>query len=543
MARRSAFHCDFLAIAAAEVGAIAERRTDRLLDSARSHGLPPFLVADAGVNSGLMIVQYTQAAMVAENRRLAAPASVDSIPTSAMQEDHVSMGWGAARKLRRAVGNLGRILAAELVCAARGLDLRAPLLPAAGTAAAVAALRDAGVPGPGPDRWQAPELAAAERLVMSGGLVDAVEAPSGRSPASARGSRHERGCWAARRARRTGHRAVVSQLADRGGLANADEQPRSRGRRGSRPSRRVRRYGSRRPVVGGLRRDLRRAASTLADDETMLVQSGKPVGVFRTNEWAPRVLLANSNLVPEWANWTEFRRLESLGLTMYGQMTAGSWIYIGTQGILQGTYECFAEIARRRFGGSLAGTITLTAGLGGMGGAQPLAITMNDGVALCVDVDADRVARRIEHRYLDEVAESLDDAVARCLAARDDRRALSVGVVGNAADACCRRSSSATFPPTSSPIRRAPTTRSRTCPPTSRRRPPHSSRAHEPDELVRRARQSMAAHCAAMVGYADKGAEVFDYGNSLRTEASARRFRAGVRLSRVPARLHPSAVL
>ena len=173
------FQCDFLAIAAAEVGAIAERRTDRLLDPARSHGLPPFLVADAGVNSGLMIVQYTQAAMVAENRRLAGPASVDSIPTSAMQEDHVSMGWGAARKLRRAVGNLGRILAVELVCAARGLDLRAPLLPAAGTAAAVAALRDAGVPGPGPDRWQAPELAAAERLVMSGGLVDAVEAAVG----------------------------------------------------------------------------------------------------------------------------------------------------------------------------------------------------------------------------------------------------------------------------------------------------------------------------------------------------------------------------
>ena len=172
---------------------------------------------------------------------------------------------------------------------------------------------------------------------------------------------------------------------------------------------------------------------SLDDDETLLVQSGKPVGVFRTNEWAPRVLLANSNLVPEWANWTEFRRLESLGLTMYGQMTAGSWIYIGTQGILQGTYECFAEIARRRFGGSLAGTITVTAGLGGMGGAQPLAITMNGGVALCVDVDPERIARRIEHRYLDEVADSLDDAMARCVAARDARRALSVGVVGNAA--------------------------------------------------------------------------------------------------------------
>src|SRR5690349_11293294 len=158
-----------------------------------------------------------------------------------------------------------------------------------------------------------------------------------------------------------------------------------------------------------------RTLETLADDETLLVQSGKPVGVFRTHEWAPRVLIANSNLVPEWATWDEFRRLEHLGLTMYGQMTAGSWIYIGTQGILQGTYECFAEIARKRFGGSLAGTITVTAGLGGMGGAQPLAVTMNDGVALCIEVEPHRVERRLETRYLDEVATGVDDAVARCI--------------------------------------------------------------------------------------------------------------------------------
>jgi histidine ammonia-lyase len=173
------FACDFLAIAAAEVGAIAERRTDRLLDRGRSHGLPPFLVDDAGVNSGMMIAQYTQAAMVAENRRLAAPASVDSLPTSAMQEDHVSMGWGAARKLRQAVANLGRILACEAVCAARGLDLRAPLQPASATAAALAALRQAGIGGPGPDRWLSPELGAAEELVRSGGLLQAVEAVTG----------------------------------------------------------------------------------------------------------------------------------------------------------------------------------------------------------------------------------------------------------------------------------------------------------------------------------------------------------------------------
>ena len=189
------------------------------------------------------------------------------------------------------------------------------------------------------------------------------------------------------------------------------------------------------------------------------MQSGKPVGVFRTHEWAPRVLIANSNLVPDWATWDEFRRLEALGLTMYGQMTAGSWIYIGTQGILQGTYECFAEIGRRRFGGSLAGTITLTAGLGGMGGAQPLAVTMNGGVALCVEVDRHRIERRLETRYLDEVADSLSDAVARCTRAREQRRPLSVGARGQrrrrSCRSCCRWAST----PTSSPIRPAPTTR------------------------------------------------------------------------------------
>src|SRR5487761_1797656 len=171
----------------------------------------------------------------------------------------------------------------------------------------------------------------------------------------------------------------------------------------------------------------------LEDDETLLVQSGKPVGVVRTHEWAPRVLIANSLLVPQWATWEEFRRLEGLGLTMYGQMTAGSWIYIGTQGILQGTYETFAAVAAKRFGGSLTGTITLTAGLGGMGGAQPLAVTLNGGVCLVIDVDPARLARRVATRYLDVVADDLDDALARCLAAKNDRRALSVGLVGNCA--------------------------------------------------------------------------------------------------------------
>jgi urocanate hydratase len=260
-----------------------------------------------------------------------------------------------------------------------------------------------------------------------------------------------------------------------------------------------------------------RTLKTLADDETLLVQSGKPVGVMRTSEWAPRVLLANSNLVPDWANWDEFRRLEQLGLTMYGQMTAGSWIYIGTQGILQGTYECFAEIARRNHGGSLAGTITLTAGLGGMGGAQPLAVTLNEGVALCVEVDAERIARRIEHRYLDEQADSLADAVARCRAAAAARRPLSVGLQGNAArvlpellalgfEADIVTDQTSAHDPLGGYVPDGV-------------EDSDALRAEDPEEYVRRARRAMAAHCAAMVGFRDAGAEVFDYGNSLRAEA------------------------
>jgi len=261
-----------------------------------------------------------------------------------------------------------------------------------------------------------------------------------------------------------------------------------------------------------------RTMQTMKPDETMLVQSGKPVGVFRTHEWAPRVLLANSNLVGEWATWDEFRRLEQMGLTMYGQMTAGSWIYIGTQGILQGTYECFAEIARRKFNGTLAGTITLTAGLGGMGGAQPLAVTMNDGVALCIDVDAWRVNRRVETRYLDEVADSLEDAVARCEKAKAEKRRLSVGLVGNAADMFPKLLQMG-FPAdivtdqTSAhdPLSYMPNDISEDA--------AKEMLKKNPEEFIRRSRAAMATHCQAMVGFLDAGAEVFDYGNSLRREA------------------------
>lgn len=272
-----------------------------------------------------------------------------------------------------------------------------------------------------------------------------------------------------------------------------------------------------------------RTLEGLESDETLLVQSGKPVGVFRTHEWAPRVLIANSNLVGDWATWPEFRRLEQLGLTMYGQMTAGSWIYIGTQGILQGTYETFGAVARSlaaKRGASeadaatatLAGTLTLTAGCGGMGGAQPLAVTMNGGAVLIVDVDETRLRRRVEHGYLDEVAPSLDAAVERALAAKASGSALSVGVVGNAATVFSELLE-----------RRVPidivTDQTSAHDPLSYLPEGvsvgewHALAASDPHEFTELARRSMAKHVEAMVGFQAEGAEVFDYGNSIRREA------------------------
>ncbi|MFD7070165.1 urocanate hydratase [Streptomyces sp. NPDC059913] len=261
-----------------------------------------------------------------------------------------------------------------------------------------------------------------------------------------------------------------------------------------------------------------RTLRTLKQDETMLVQSGRPVGVMQTHEWAPRVLIANSNLVGDWANWEEFRRLEALGLTMYGQMTAGSWIYIGTQGILQGTYETFSAVAAKKFGGTLAGTITLTAGLGGMGGAQPLAVTMNDGVAICVDCDPRAIERRIEHRYLDVRADSLEHALQLATEARDARRPLSIGLLGNAAELLPRMlaegapidivtdQTSAHDPLSYLPLGVDFDDMA-------------AYAAKDPAGFTTRARESMARHVEAMVGFMDAGAEVFDYGNSIRGEA------------------------
>ncbi|MDP2299503.1 MAG: urocanate hydratase, partial [Actinomycetota bacterium] len=261
-----------------------------------------------------------------------------------------------------------------------------------------------------------------------------------------------------------------------------------------------------------------RTLRTLKADETMLVQSGRPVGVMQTHEWAPRVLIANSNLVPDWATWPEFRRLEQLGLTMYGQMTAGSWIYIGTQGIVQGTYETFAAIAEKRFGGTLAGTLTVTGGCGGMGGAQPLAVTMNGGVVLVVEVDASRLERRVATRYLDEWTGDLDDALGRVLAAKAAGRPLSVGLEGNCAEILpeiLRRGievdivtdqTSAHDPLAYLPLGVSVAEW-------------HEYARRAPEEFIDRARTSMAAHVEAMVGFMEAGAEVFDYGNSIRAEA------------------------
>lgn len=266
------------------------------------------------------------------------------------------------------------------------------------------------------------------------------------------------------------------------------------------------------------------ALRALDNDETLLIQSGKPVGVLRTHSGAPRVLIANSNIVPHWANWDEFRRLEALGLTMYGQMTAGSWIYIGSQGIVQGTYETFAEAARQRFGGSLKGTVTLTAGLGGMGGAQPLAITMNEGVALCVEIDPQRIQRRLDTGYLDETAPNLDEALRRAEDYKAQGVARSIGLVGNAAevfpeivrrgihmdlvtDQTSAHDALNGYVPAGLSLEQAA-----------------ALRKSDPAEYERRSLDSMAEHVRAMLDFDEMGAVVFDYGNNLRGQA----LRAGV---------------
>ena len=257
----------------------------------------------------------------------------------------------------------------------------------------------------------------------------------------------------------------------------------------------------------------------LEHDETLVVQSGKPVGVFRTHPWSPRVIIANALLVPAWATWDTFRDLEDRGLTMYGQMTAGSWIYIGTQGILQGTYETFAAAARERFGGSLAGTITLTAGLGGMGGAQPLAVTLNGGVVLAVEVDRERIERRIETRYLDTWTADLEDALRQAEAAKAERRALSIGLLGNAAEVLPELVRRGFTPELVTDQTSAHDPLYGYVPPTAPDEDPAKARAADPRAYRERVLDAMAEHCRAIVTMQERGSVAFDYGNNLRAFA------------------------
>jgi len=257
----------------------------------------------------------------------------------------------------------------------------------------------------------------------------------------------------------------------------------------------------------------------LKNDETLLIQSGKPVAVLRTHEMAPRVLLANSNLVPKWATWEEFDRLDKLGLMMYGQMTAGSWIYIGTQGILQGTYETFASAAEKHFGGTLAGTITVTAGLGGMGGAQPLAVSLAGGVSICIEIDASRIQRRLETRYLDEVATSLDDAIARAQRAASEKRALSIGLLGNAAEILPQIVASNFTPQLVTDQTSAHDPMWGYIPPAKPDEDINELRAKLPDEYLKRTRDAMVTHVEAILELQRRGAIAFDYGNNLRAQA------------------------
>ena len=411
-----AFALDALAIAVAELASISERRIERLVNPSLSDGLPPFLVEEGGLNSGFMIPQYVAAALVSENKVLAHPASVDSIPTSAGQEDHVSMGNAAGLKALQVLDNVERTLAIELLAGAQAVEFLAPLRPGRGAAAAhdfVRTLSERLVE----DRSLSADIERVADAIRSGAVVSEVERDGGGARMTGMATDAETvealcgdlSCDP-RAARHDAERPLV---ADGGAAADAPQQPRSRRSR-SIPS------GSSCTAAPGRRRATttrsRRSSASLlrlGDDETLLVQSGKPVGVFRTHEWAPRVLIANSLLVPRWATWDEFRRLEAEGLTMFGQMTAGKLDLHRDAGDPAGDVPDVRGGGRAHFGSpDLTGRTILTAGLGGMGGAQPLAATMAGAAILCVEVDPSRIERRLETRYLDEATESLDDAVA-----------------------------------------------------------------------------------------------------------------------------------
>ena len=397
-----AFAADIIALALCEIGAIAERRIAMLIDPALSR-LPAFLTPRPGLNSGFMVPQVTAAALVAENRQRATPASVDSIPTSANQEDHVSMSAHAARRLLPMAENVAAVIGIELLAAAQGCDFHAPLQSSAIARAGPRRWCAREVPHLDEDREMAPDIAKAIALVRSGRLADAAQqAGSARRRVVIGGDMAQISNVRTVRAPRGTDITAKSWLTEaplRMLMNNLDPEV------AERPGELV--------VYGGMGRAARdwdsydRIVATLRRleaDQTLLVQSGKPVGVFRTHADAPRVLIANSNLVPHWATWEHFNELDRKGLMMYGQMTAGSWIYIGSQGIIQGTYETFVEVGRRHYGGNLAGRWILTAGLGGMGGAQPLAATMAGASLLAIECQPSRIEMRLQTGYLDTQA-------------------------------------------------------------------------------------------------------------------------------------------
>ena len=410
---------DVLAIALTNLATISERRIDRLVHPDLNQGLPPFLTSDAGVSSGFMMAQVTAASLASECKVLSHPASVDTIPTDGSKEDVVPMAMGAAWKLRRVIDNVGndpghrahvRRSSDRLSRAARTRPRRRGSAPACARARAAARERSRAQ-----HRHRRPRVGRAPRRLRCAGdgarrvtLAPPGSADVGSAPRIVRAPRGTQiSCkgWQQEAALRMLMNNLDPEVAERpedlvvyGGIGKA-----------------ARDWASFDAIVRTLR--------ALEHDETLLVQSGKPVAVFRTHASSPRVLIANSNLVGRWATWETFRELERAGLMMYGQMTAGSWIYIGTQGILQGTYETFGAVARQHFGGSLAGRFVLTAGLGGMGGAQPLAATMNDAVILCVEVDPSRIEKRIATGYMDRMTDELDVALQWVEDARTRRRA------------------------------------------------------------------------------------------------------------------------
>jgi urocanate hydratase len=511
---------DHLALAMTELGNISERRLNRLTDEASNNSLlPPFLTEHGGLNSGFMLTQYTSAALASENKALCFPASADSIPTSANVEDHVSNGPVSVRQARRVLRNLENILGIELMAAAQAIEYRRQVIGLGaqmgkGTTAAYKLLRRE-ISFLEEDTEMAPLMAVSAQLVRDGLIRETVQRALECRPDELQRHHATTPIGTTLTCKGWQQEAAYRML-----LNNLDPDV------AEDPDNLI--------VYGGTGKAARNhealaailnALKDLEDNETLLVQSGKPVGVVRSHEDAPRVLIANSNLVPSWATWDYFRDLEAKGLIMYGQMTAGSWIYIGTQGILQGTYETLAEVARQHFGGTLEGKLVLTGGLGGMGGAQPLAVTMNKGVALCIEVDRVGAQRRIETRYLDRLTEDLDEALSWCKVAVAEKFPLSVGLVANTADVFPFLLHCGIIPDVVTDQTSAHDELNGYVP----NGMPYSEalqlRSTNPENYKRRSVSAMVEQVRAMVGFQEMGAVVFDYGNNIRGQAEAGGYR------------------